>query len=286
MAGVARRTWGYPPGMLVSIVIVGDEILAGHVQDANSHFIATRVAAHGHRVRRVVVVPDEPAAIADEVARDLAGESGLIVVCGGLGPTHDDVTMEGVASALGRALAPCAPLAARIEEIATHVKGIGVSGERFGMDGLRKMALAPEGAEALVCSLGVIPAVAVSDDRADVVILPGPPRELRTVFLECVEPRFLAGTGEQVWREEITHPFVESVVAAMLGEVQGRYPQIAIGSYPQRDHVLIRVAGPEPETVAAAAAIREHLDELHRSDEGRRMLSFLEQRRDRRDRED
>jgi molybdenum cofactor synthesis domain-containing protein len=269
--------------MLVSIVIVGDEILAGHVQDANSHFIATRVTTHGHRVARVVVVPDEPGIIADEIARDMASDARLVVVCGGLGPTHDDRTMEGVAAAMGRPLAPCAPLAARIEEIAMHVRGIGVSGDRFGMEGLRKMALAPQGAEALVCSMGVIPAVAVPDERADVVILPGPPREMQTVFLECVEPRFLEGTGEPIWREEITHPFVESVVAAMLGDVQERYPQIAIGSYPQADHVLIRVSGPEAETQAAAAAIREHLDELRRSEEGRRMLSFLEQRRRRRD---
>lgn len=265
--------------MLVSIVIVGDEILGGHVQDANSHFIATRVASQGHRVRRVVVVPDDPDQIAAELATDLAGPASLIVVCGGLGPTHDDRTMEGVAAALGRELSVCAPIAERIEQIAVSVGSFGVSGDRFGIAGLRKMALAPAGAEALLSSMGTIPAVAVRDERADVVILPGPPRELQAVFLECVEPRYLEGTGEPVWQEEITHPFVESVVAAMLGQVQARFPTAAIGSYPQRDHVLIRVAGPERDAQAAAAAIREHLEELHASEEGRRMLDFLSRRK-------
>lgn len=265
--------------MLVSVVVVGDEILSGHVQDANSHVIASRVAAHGHRLHRVTVVGDDPVQIAEEVGRDLGGPAGLVVVCGGLGPTHDDRTMEGVAMALGRPLEPCAPIAARIEEIVERVDGMGVSGARFGAEGLRKMALAPADAEALETTMGILPACVVTDERADVVILPGPPREMQTVFLECVEPRWLEGTGETVWREEITHPFVESVVAAMLGEVQERYPSTAIGSYPQHDHVLIRVAGPEGEAREAAAAIREHLDGLRDSDEGRRMLDYLERRR-------
>jgi len=275
----------YPPAMLVSAVIVGDEILSGHVQDANSHLISTRVASHGHRMHRVVVVADDPDQIAVEIRRDLDGPASLIVVCGGLGPTHDDRTMEGVAAALGRALAPCGPIAARIEEIVERVGGMGVSGDRFGAEGLRKMALAPVGAEALQTSMGIMPACAVTDERADIVILPGPPREMQTVFLEAVEPRWLEGTGERVWREEITHPFVESVVAAMLGDVQDRYPSTSIGSYPQADHVLIRVAGPEDEAREAAASIREHLDGLRDSDEGRRMLAYLERRRAERARE-
>lgn len=260
------------------MIVVGDEILSGYVQDANTHFIATRVASHGHRLRRVCVVGDDPAQIAAEVTRDLEGLASLLFVCGGLGPTHDDRTMEGVADGLGVPLEPCAPLAARIEDLIERAGHAGFS-TTFGAEGLRKMALAPRGAELLPCSIGAIPAVAIVDARARVVILPGPPRELQAVFLESVEPRFLAGTGEEIAREEITHHFPESALAAVLTELAARHPTTSIGSYPQSDHVLIRIAGPAADARAVRDAVHVALDELASSDEGRRLLSFFSERR-------
>ena len=132
------------PGMDISVVVVGDEILSGHVQDANAAFIATRVAHHGHRLRRVAIIPDDPKEIAAEVTRELDGPATLVFVCGGLGPTHDDRTMEGIAAALGTPLVELPALAARIEEIVASVGRAGFSDAAFGVDGLRKMALAPE----------------------------------------------------------------------------------------------------------------------------------------------
>ncbi|MGZ4142983.1 MAG: competence/damage-inducible protein A [Actinomycetota bacterium] len=265
--------------MQIAVVVVGDEILAGHVQDANAAFIATRISHHGHRLRRVVIVGDDPKQIADELAKDLAGPASLVFVCGGLGPTHDDRTMEGVAAALGTTLEICAPLAARIEEIVASVGRAGFSQDSFGVDGLRKMALAPAGAEVLPTSIGVIPAVTVAHAGARVVILPGPPRELQAVFTETVEPRYLAGTGVDLWREELTHGFPESTFASILTELQARFPETSIGSYPQADHTLIRIAGPFGEAQAVADELRAHLVSFSESDEGRRLLEFMSHRR-------
>jgi nicotinamide-nucleotide amidase len=265
--------------MDASVIVVGDEVLAGHVQDANSHFIATRLAHHGHRLVRVVVVADEPDRIADELQRDLASSASIIFTCGGLGPTHDDRTMEGVAHGLGVSLEPCAPLAARIEELVGHLGRAGFSDESWGAEGLRKMALAPPGAQILPCSIGVIPALLVRDPRADIVILPGPPRELQAVFGESVEPMLLAGTGAQVWREEVTHAFPESTLAAPLTTLAADHPAVSIGSYPQVDHTLIRIAGPIDEATDVATQIRAHIGELEASDDGKRLLDFFRQRR-------
>jgi molybdenum cofactor synthesis domain-containing protein len=269
----------YPARVDAAVIIVGDELLAGHVRDANAHHIAERVAHHGHRLRRVVIVSDDPEQIATELSAELAGPAELIFVCGGLGPTHDDRTMEGVARALGTPLAPCGPLAERIESLLSQAAAAGFSDAAFGNEGLRKMAMAPEGAEVLPTSVGVIPAVTVADARARVVILPGPPRELRAVFAESVEPRFLAGTGASVAREEITHPFPESTLAAKLTDLQERYPNIAIGSYPRADDTLLRFSGPEGEVIAAASDARLYLQELEASDEGRKLLDFMDRRR-------
>jgi len=265
--------------MDTSVVVVGDEILSGHVQDANAAFIATRIAHHGHRLRRIVIVSDDPLEISAELRRELAGPASLVFVCGGLGPTHDDRTMEGVASALGTTLAEQPGLAARIEEIISSVGRSGFSESAFGVEGLRKMALAPMGAEILPTSIGVIPAVTVEHAGKTIVILPGPPRELQTVFTETVEPRFLEGTGMALWREELTHRFPESTFALVLTELQSKFPGTSIGSYPQRDHTLIRIAGPNEEAQLVAEQLRAHLTRFAESDEGKRLLEFMSVRR-------
>lgn len=262
-------------------IVVGDEILSGHVQDDHTRFIALRLALHGHRLYRATVVADDPDAIAEEVRRDLDGRANMVFVCGGIGPTHDDRTMEGVAAALGRPMAVCPGLASWIEEIVGHVERSGLSPASFGLEGLRKMALAPEGADLLPCR--VAPAVTIEDPRARVFVLPGPPREMQAVFSEAIEPRFLEGTGAPLWREEITHPFPESALAGDLADLQARYPATAIGSYPQRGNVLVRIAGPADEAQAVAAELRARVEAFAGSDDGKRVLAYIEERRRRRD---
>lgn len=265
--------------MDVAVVVVGDEILGGYVRDENAHFIATRVAEHGHRLRRVAIVADRLDEIVDEVRDALRFGAGLVVVCGGLGPTHDDVTMEAVAAALGLPLEPCPALVERVEELIAHATERGFSDASFGVDSLRKMALAPAGAEMLANSRGVLPAVAIAHGDATVAVLPGPPRLLEIVFTECVEPRYLAGTGVARAREEITHPFPESAIADLLTDLAARFPASSIGSYPQRAHTLVRIAGAAEEVAEIASAVRDRLDTLMMSDEGRRFLEFVEERR-------
>ena len=260
-------------------IIVGDEILAGHVQDANGHFIATRLAATGHRLTRISVVPDEPSKIVSTLRDDLSTGAEIVFVCGGLGPTHDDRTMEAVASALGLQLEPCPPIVERVERIIAKLRSEGFAGDPLGIEGLQKMALAPAGSEFLRCDAGVIPAVSLEHDGARIVILPGPPRELQLVFVQCVEPRFLAETGDQVVRIEVEHLFPESSLAEDLRLIEDAHAGVTLGSYPLEDRVLIRIAGPETVAVAAAAAVRAAVQRLEETDEGRRLLIYLRERR-------
>ncbi len=265
--------------MDAAIVIVGDEILAGHVRDANTHFIAGRLAALGHVLRRVVVVPDQPGDISTMLAAELAEKRDIVFVCGGLGPTHDDRTMEGVAQALGRRLAANASLAERIQMIATHVKNQNFSGDPLGVATLEKMALAPEGAEALASSAWFIPAVWLREDATTIVILPGPPRELEVVFRDAVEPMFLADSGTVLWRDEIEHPFPESALATALIELEREFPAVQIGSYPLEDRVLIRLAGDEEEVRQVSRRVRDAIDRLAASDDGKKLMQYLTSRR-------
>lgn len=265
--------------MEAAIVVVGDEILAGHVHDANTYFVASRLAALGHRLRRATVVGDRPDEIADTLRRELAEKRDIVFVCGGLGPTHDDRTMEGVALALGRELEECTALADRINTIAEHVKLQKFEGDPLGVATLQKMALAPAGSEALTSSAWFIPAVALREGDATIVILPGPPRELQVVFRDAVEPKFLEGSGAIVWREEVEHHFPESAIASALNELEREFPAVQIGSYPMEDRVLIRLAGDEEEVREVAARVRSAIEVLAASDDGRRLLEFMNTRR-------
>ncbi len=262
--------------MNASVIIVGDEILSGHVQDANGHFIASRLAATGHRLHRITVVPDDPERISAALQADLAqlGPE-LLFVCGGLGPTHDDRTMEGVATGLGLTLAPCEPIVERVRAIVSRVAREGFSGDPLGVSGLEKMALAPAGAQFVECAAGVIPAVTLTHRDARVFVLPGPPRELQAVFTETIEPTYLRDTGTPVVRVEIEHLFPESSLARALEHIETSIPGVALGSYPLADRVLVRIAGPEDAANAAADAVRAAIVELEESAEGRKLLEYL-----------
>lgn len=265
--------------MNVSCIIVGDEILSGHVQDANGHFIASRLAATGHRLLRISIVSDRPSTIGDTVRAEIAARPEIVFVCGGLGPTHDDRTMEAMADALGLDLEPCKPIAERIRQLVGRMQAEGFASDPLGVAGLEKMALAPAGSEFLRCRSGVIPAVTLSHAGIRFFILPGPPRELQSVFLEAIEPAYLEGTGTPVSRIEIRHLFPESSLASALIEIETAHPGVTVGSYPQTEDVIVRIAGPEEDVIAAAERLRAAIAQLEKSDEGRRLLDYVRARR-------
>src|SRR5436309_10840363 len=88
----------------VEIVIIGNEVLLGLVQDTNSNYLCRVVRGMGGRVRHIAVVRDEIAAIADEIGAALERRTDLLFTCGGLGPTDDDLTLAAIAQTLNRPL--------------------------------------------------------------------------------------------------------------------------------------------------------------------------------------
>src|SRR6056297_83961 len=101
--------------MRVALVTVGDELLAGDTVNTNAAWLGTRLAEQGTTVERVTVVPDRLADIA-RVVNEYRAEYDAVVVTGGLGPTHDDVTMDAVAAAFGREVVESEEALAWLEE--------------------------------------------------------------------------------------------------------------------------------------------------------------------------
>ena len=86
-----------------AIIVIGNEILSGKVEDSNAAFLTRELRALGVSLRRILVIPDELDDIADAI-RAYQPAYDIVFTSGGVGPTHDDVTMEGIARGLGRRL--------------------------------------------------------------------------------------------------------------------------------------------------------------------------------------
>jgi nicotinamide-nucleotide amidase len=170
------------------IVVTGTEVLTGRIADRNGPWVSERLAELGVEVAHILVVGDRPEDL-ESALRFLASERmDLIVTSGGLGPTADDLTAEVVARFAGLELI----LDEEMEEkIAAILRGFA---RRFRFDeeavraANRKQAMVPEGAAPLD-PVGTAPGLVVPADGQVVLVLPGPPRELRPMWPRAVESR-------------------------------------------------------------------------------------------------
>jgi nicotinamide-nucleotide amidase len=170
------------------IVVTGTEVLSGRVADRNGPWISERLAELGVEAAHIMVVGDRPEDLESALRFMVAEGMDLIVTSGGLGPTADDLTAEIVARFAGRELV----LDEEMEEkIAAILRGFA---RRFRFDeeavraANRKQAMVPEGSLPLD-PVGTAPGLVVPADERVIVVLPGPPRELRPMWPRAVESR-------------------------------------------------------------------------------------------------
>jgi nicotinamide-nucleotide amidase len=205
-----------------AIVASGSELVRGDRYDRNGPYLAADLLRRGVEPARITVVGDEPADL--EAALRAGLELDLLVVSGGLGPTHDDRTIELLARAAGVGLAVDEELAAGIEELSRAVAAR--LRRPFGdfSEGIRKQATLPEGAE-WVGLVGTAPAVVLQVGSTVAVALPGPPRELQELWPRVVETAPLRALLERAFRptRRVVRMFgvSESAVARALADAGG-----------------------------------------------------------------
>jgi molybdenum cofactor synthesis domain-containing protein len=228
----------------IGCLVIADEILGGHVHESNSHWLAQQVKPMGLRMARVEIASDDLPDIVASVRRfvhDL--DLDYVVTSGGLGPTPDDRTMEGIAKAVGR------PLVARPEHVAWMRERAAI-GHRLGYfdspepnEGLLKMCKLPEGAEAMPNELGTaLGAIVTAGPRPTTLFtLPGVPREFYRMFDQSVRPRLQAGLP--IHTEELVLYTEESRLFPVLTRLEGEFPDVVLGSYPERGRIRIRATG-------------------------------------------
>lgn len=225
--------------MNAAIVTVGDELLAGDTENTNATWLCGRLADRGVPVRRVTVVPDEVGEIA-RVVNEYRAEYDAVVVTGGLGPTHDDVTMEAVAAAFGREVVENEEAAAWLEE-----RGYSADDLIAGTTHL------PAGCRPLANEAGVAPGAVVES----VYVLPGVPAEMKAMF-ERVETEF-DGVPTHAVVVAVDEP--ESTLIDRFSELRERF-DVRVGSYPG-ENVRVKITADDPaEAERAAAWLRDRAE--------------------------
>ncbi len=199
-----------------ALVVIGDEILSGRTQDRNVAQVATWLNIQGIRLAEVRIVPDDMDAIGRAIVA-LRGDHDYLFTTGGIGPTHDDITVDAIAAALGLPVV-VNPRAREILEAYYATRG-GVTEARL------RMARMPEGARLIENRLSGAPGICVGN----IYILAGIPH-IAGLMLEALTGQ-LEG-GRPLLSRTIGCWSPESEVADLLAEVERAHPDCRIGSYP------------------------------------------------------
>jgi nicotinamide-nucleotide amidase len=251
------------------ILVTGTEVLTGRIADANGPWVSERLAEHGVDVAHILVVGDRPDDLEAALRFMAAERMDLIVTSGGLGPTADDLTAEIVARFAGRELLLDEAMESKIGEI---LRGFA---RRFRLDETavveanRKQAMIPEGATALD-PVGTAPGLVVPAGERVVIVLPGPPRELRPMWpvaLETAEVRSVLARATPL-RAYTMRMFgvPESEIAKSLREMEAGgldLGAVEITTCLRRGEIEIDVRYRD-EGLAVAEQVREGLAERHR----------------------
>jgi molybdenum cofactor synthesis domain-containing protein len=200
-----------------ALLVIGDEILSGRTADRNIHYVAGHMTRVGIRLKEVRVVPDEEDAIVGAV-NELRARYTYLFTTGGIGPTHDDITADAVAKALGvgighdeRALALLHAFFAKRKLEPTPAR--------------LRMARIPHGASLIRNAISVAPGFRVEN----VIVLAGVP-EVMQVMLDDITPQLDAGAVMQTTTIKLNR--AEGEVADIFAAHQKTFPDVTMGSYP------------------------------------------------------
>ena len=207
-----------------AILVIGNEVLSGKITDTNSPYLCRELRALGVDVERILTSPDHIETIAREV-RALSASYDIVFTSGGIGPTHDDMTLDGVAAAFGLELVQSDTIVDRMARAQSRAPNASQL----------KMAMVPAGAQLVDAGDLWFPVVIVKN----VHVFPGIPELLRKKF-ESIRGRF---HGVPVLLRNVFVKRRESEIAHALNDLLAEFPDLMLGSYPkigeEAFHVLL-----------------------------------------------
>ncbi|HZB00408.1 MAG TPA: molybdopterin-binding protein [Nitrososphaera sp.] len=208
--------------MIVEILCIGTELLSGITLNTNAYWLCSEITNVGGVMRRVTVVRDDLIEISSAVRESLARKPNILITTGGLGATYDDMTLEGLAVALGK----------KVELDNRAVEMLKKSYARRKLhyeltESRLKMATIPEGSTPIQNPVGSAPAVMEQAGGISIFCLPGVPSEMKAIFEEHILPLIKKSVGKFV-AEELnynTKGLTEAMIAPVLIKIVKSHPK-------------------------------------------------------------
>ena len=196
-------------------IMIGDEILSGRTKDENLNFLAENLTKIGINLKEVRIVTDDEQQIIEAI-QNLKNKYNYIFTTGGIGPTHDDITADSIAKALNKKLV----INQKAKEILIN---------HYGKDNINeallKMAMMPQKVKLLENPIGAAPSFMVEN----IIVMAGIPKMMKLMFNSSLE--FL-DFGDKILYKELKLNVTESIIAKDLSDLQNKFPDVTIGSYP------------------------------------------------------
>jgi len=240
------------------IISCGTELVSGQCVDTNSAWLSEQLTAHGVRVAEHITVGDEVADIADAVRRALE-RAELVIITGGLGPTGDDLTREGIAAAIGQPL----------EENPAAFAQIRAFFERWGRDmsaSNRVQAMVPRGCTVIPNPRGTAPGIAYKDETRRLFALPGVPSEMRAMFDEGIRPAVQSSRGESCTLSArlLCYGISEAKLGEAIADLMARGRNPLVGTTASDAVLAVRVLARGDESEAARRLLDADCAEIRR----------------------
>ena len=244
----------------VEIFSVGNELLIGKTLNTNAQWLAKRITILGLTTRRITVVADDIDEISNAIKEATQRNPNFLITTGGLGPTFDDKTVEGIAEALKR----------RIEINEEALKMVKKKYLSYAQEGRIevaeltppriKMAKLPEGATPIPNTVGTAPAVVIKHENMTIIALPGVPSEMKSIFDGEVAPVLKQAARGVTFFETIIEAtiVIESEMAPLIDKVMHNNPYVYIKSHPKGAERVPRIEFHLSTTAKDSTIARKH----------------------------
>lgn len=219
----------------VEIICIGNELLIGKIMNTNAHWLAGQITGLGANVRRITVIRDIVEEIATCIKEVAARKPQFLITTGGLGPTFDDKTLQGVAKALNQKLTVNSTALGIVKEkCVEYFNKRGMPSEVEMTPPRVKMAMLPENVEVVVNPIGTAPSVRSKINETTLFVLPGVPVEMEAIFTQSIAPLIKQAVGSGVFcqRSIFANGIVESRLAPLIDIVMRDNGGVYIKSHP------------------------------------------------------
>ena len=244
--------------MRVELVSVGTELLLGDIVNTNTAYLSKELAALGFGVFRQTTVGDNRERLLKTLESAFL-ENDTVIITGGLGPTDDDITKECAAEYFGREFYFHEYSWVKILERLTR------SGRNIITENNKKQAMIPEGAIVLENYCGTAPGIIIEENNKRIILLPGPPREMRDMFEKSVKPYLEKFSSKQFISKYVRfYGIGESLLETKIKDIMDNQTNPTLALYAKTGEVLLRITVSGNDRAECEDLIRKQLDEIEK----------------------